>query len=182
MNSKYKRGQFCSTKNKYFWSYINGNKEYWITHDKYNEYKQRMQMKEYKEKKTLLDKNYYKKANENRRIRYKNDINYKNKRLLQAKKFRIKNPKKRSLEQLVIHANEERSRQAKMKAPLILRKFCEVFYDTAKCLESITNNKYHVDHIIPLSKGGEHLPWNLQVLTAEENLKKSNKLTICKTK
>ncbi len=178
MNNKYKRGQFCSIKNKYFWSYINKNKEYWITVDKYNEYKDKMQTKEYKEKKSLLDKKYLNKSNENRRIRYKNDINYKTKRLSQSKKSRLQNPKKRSSEQLVRHANEQRARQAKIKTPLILRKFCQVFYDTAKCLESITNNKYHVDHIIPLSKDGKHLPWNLQILTEKENLIKSNKLTI----
>jgi len=33
---------------------------------------------------------------------------------------------------------------------------------------------YHVDHIHPLSKGGAHHPMNLQILTAEENLKKSD--------
>ena len=174
MNNRYKRGYFCCTKNKYFWSYINRNREYWITVDKYNEYKGKMKSEEYKYKKSLQDKKYSSKANENRRARYKTDINYKNKRLFQSKKNRLKNYKKRSIEQLARHANEQRSRQAKMKTPLFLRKFCEVFYDTAKCLESITNNKYHVDHIIPLSKGGEHLPWNLQVLTAEENLIKSN--------
>ena len=35
--------------------------------------------------------------------------------------------------------------------------------------------KYHVDHIIPLSKGGKHQFENLRIISAKENLKKGSK-------
>jgi hypothetical protein len=37
---------------------------------------------------------------------------------------------------------------------------------------------YHVDHDVPLSKGGQHHPNNLQIITALENVRKGSKLEI----
>jgi hypothetical protein len=52
-------------------------------------------------------------------------------------------------------------------------------YLQAQKLTKITGERYVVDHSIPLINDavcGLHVPWNLRVMTQEENLKKSNKL------
>lgn len=52
-------------------------------------------------------------------------------------------------------------------------------YLLAMSLTKTTSEKYVVDHIIPLISAdvcGLHVPWNLRVITREENLQKSNTL------
>ena len=52
-------------------------------------------------------------------------------------------------------------------------------YKAAITMTQTTGEQYVVDHIYPLRSDavcGLHVPWNLRVMTQEENLKKSNSL------
>jgi len=111
----------------------------------------------YKEKTVLLKKATYDKnkdtINANRRYRWKNDP------------F---NPAR-------LH---HRRKDVKGRTPSWVNK-AELLEIYAKCPKG-----FHVDHIVPL-KGlidsrpvsGLHVPWNLQYLTPEQNLKKRNRIT-----
>jgi 5-methylcytosine-specific restriction endonuclease McrA len=83
-----------------------------------------------------------------------------------------------------LREREARRRASKLKAtPSWLSKSqltaIKCKYSLAIMFTKCSGVPYVVDHVVPLrgkTVSGLHVPWNLQVITATENLKKSNKL------
>jgi len=73
---------------------------------------------------------------------------------------------------------EQARRQSQPKWALDYKEEWDNLYNKRIELEKETNNKYHIDHIIPVIHDkvcGLSVPWNYQVITEEENIRKSNK-------
>lgn len=83
--------------------------------------------------------------------------------------------------------NARRRAEKKKRTPPWLTKehirAMTTLYSQAAWLTKITGVQWHVDHIIPLNGknvSGLHIPNNLRVIPAKENLKKGNKLASLK--
>jgi hypothetical protein len=102
---------------------------------------------------------------------------------LKQKEYRKNNPKKYKQQYIkpIGAAKRAKRRAQETQATLRLTQFdidyIKHLYIQSKELEKLDGIKRHIDHIVPLrgkTVCGLHVPWNLQILTAEENLKKSN--------
>lgn len=108
--------------------------------------------------------------------------------LARNKKYDEMNPEKRK-NRMVVYRQENKhksrtnlaNRRARKKNATLnidLSSDLKIIYKESFDLEIETGLKYNVDHIIPLKNDnvcGLHVPWNLQIITFEDNMKKSNK-------
>lgn len=87
-----------------------------------------------------------------------------------------------NIEQVLADNKVRRRKHREATPPWITRKQkseIRQLYQIAITMSKTTGERYVVDHIVPLRSDyvcGLHVPWNLRVITQEENLKKSNKL------
>jgi hypothetical protein len=167
----FKRGDPHPTvANRFFYQYLHNDREVWRTGDGLKNAK-------------LSNKRYtaeYNQRNKERKRRY-------------SAQYRIDNPvatKERQREWLI--NNRDRKRAADSKWAKINRDKCnansskyrarlkcayvggdktsiDALYKQSKRLSILTGMAWHVDHTIPLNKGGPHKPDNLQVVPARWN-------------
>jgi hypothetical protein len=92
------------------------------------------------------------------------------------------NWKKNNVVQVRADTKARRRKHRQATPPWLTRKQkseIRQLYQIAITMTKTTGEQYVVDHIVPLRSDvvcGLHVPWNLRVMTQEENLKKSNKL------
>lgn len=91
-------------------------------------------------------------------------------------KYRIKNKNKYAFWQRTREASKN-NRTPKWLSKEQLNSI-KLEYELAAWCSSVMGEIYHVDHIVPLqgkTVSGLHVPWNLQVIPAKDNIRKSNK-------
>lgn len=162
-----------------FWSYTSWYKsgERWVTKDqfdKYQDYHKNYNKKRHEENRdeAIERARNWVKANRERNNKSRRD--YRNKNIIL---FREKCAEYRNKARHLRIANQAKRRVSKKTTSILLtesqKKIIKCFYEQAQRLKNKLGINFHVDHIVPISKGGLHEPTNLQVLPEKINLSKN---------
>lgn len=135
-------------------------------------------------KKAYREKNRIaiKKKNAEYYLKNKERINKRNKEYelknSEQRKLRMVEYRKRNKVKGRLNLANRRARKRNATLDMELMESFKVIYERCKKHEEVTGITFNVDHIIPLKNDnvcGLHVPWNLQILTFSDNMKKSNK-------
>jgi uncharacterized membrane protein YgaE (UPF0421/DUF939 family) len=199
---KHKRGDVRED-GKVFWKYASSCKdgEYWLSKEKFEGKKKQEseRLAKYYSKNANTHREYVRDRYAKNRItireqsrvsRLKNIDRYREKGRETSKLWRKKNPTKykENLENwikenpdkyklITAKGNSKRRAAEKNNTPDLTHNqklIIETIYLQRIRLEKRFGLQFHVDHIIPISKGGLHIPSNLQVLPAKLNLQKNS--------
>jgi hypothetical protein len=168
-----------------FWSHHPEckNGEWWVSVEKFHQLKEKSRQQQIRRREASPEKS--KESSRNWKSRNKKDAleytrKYRESNLLKCSKsqqvWRFKNPHKIGVYNAV--------RRSLIKGGLVKllphqKEIIDQIYMLSKRVSECTKIKHHVDHIIPLTRGGIHSPCNLQILPAIINIKKGNRLTYC---
>lgn len=150
-------------------------KQYWREYIQKNQSKKKAYRKKYREEnpeKLFNDGKKYRESRKHRLRIYFRDYTQKNKEKITAKK-REYNARKPEIGMEAKAKNRAKRRNAAKDLTESQKKINRQIFLMARRLKQCTKIDWHVDHIIPISRGGLHVPSNLMPIPAKLNLWKS---------